>query len=264
MNVREIPRAPARMVEWEFAQSKYASVLADVPHALFPYWAESAHQEFRGIPRDASFYAQSAEGLMMFFDCVAAAGRACALPSRAADSIWHAWTRMDAAGLDAFCIRHFGRTIPHLEKAQMQGSMGQALAACLVQSRRRASKPAVGPELPRLFTLDARVGMPGGFGYGIIGGLVACSVLDELGHPEGHPSFPNALTPRALLRAGLISESEYAKARGPVCSPAQVEWTTIGSDGESDGVSGDGDGGGGDGGSSCGGGCGGGGGGCGS
>jgi hypothetical protein len=149
---------------------------------------------------------------------------------------------MDAPGLERFCIRHFGRTIPHVEKARMNGPMDQALAACLVQGRRRASKPAAGPDLPRLFTLDARLGMPHGFGYAIIGGLVACSGLDEFGNPDGRPSFPDALAPHGLLRAGLISEAEYAKVRGPVCSPAQAAWVTTGGDRllDGDGASGDG------------------------
>jgi hypothetical protein len=267
MNVRETPRAVARSVEWEFSQSTYAAVLADVPGALFSHWSQTAHEEFPGIPRDASFYAQSAEGLMMFFDCAAAAGRSCALPSRAADSVWHAWTQLDAAGLERFCIRHFGRSIPHIERASMQkGEMGKALAVCLVQARRRAAKPPAGPDLPRLFTLDTRLGMPRGFSYGIIGGVVACSDLDELGQPDGRPSFPNALAPQGLLQAGLISKAEYAKAGGPVRSLTHTTWTTIGCDGDCDGdsVCGDGDNGGGDaGGSACGGGCGGGGG-CGS
>lgn len=229
MNVRETPRAVTRTVEWEFAQSRYASVLADITAALFPYWAQSAHEEFPGIPRDASFYAQSAEGLMMFFDCVAAAERPCALPSRAADSVWHAWTRMNAADLDRFCILHFGRTIPHLDQAGMKGSMDEALAACLVQGRRRASKPAAGTDLPRLFTLDQRLGMPRGFAYGIVGGLVACSSMDELGQADGRPRFPNALAPQGLLRAGLISPAEYARVRGPVAAPTHATWIAVGS-----------------------------------
>lgn len=201
MNVRETPHT----VEWEFAQSTYAPVLAEVPAALFPYWARTAHEAFPGIPRDASFYAQSAEGLMMFFDCAAAAGKACALPSRAADSVWQAWTRLDAAGLERFCIRHFGRAIPQVEEA----GRDRALATCLVQARRRASKPAAGPDLPRLFTLDARLGMPRGVAYGVVKGMVSCAELDELGQPEGRPGFPPALAPQGLLQAGLIGEAEF-------------------------------------------------------
>lgn len=263
MNVRETPRAVARTVEWEFAQSTYAPVLADVPAALFPCWAQTAHREFPGIPRDAAFYAQAAEGLMMFFDCAAAAASPCALPSRAADSVWHAWARLDAAGLDAFCLRHFGRAIPHVERTRMkQGEMGRALAVCLVQARRRASQPAAGSHLPRLFALDLHVGMPGGFGYRRIGGLIACSVLDEFGNPDGKPHFPDALTPYALYLAGLVSKAEYEQStmESP-CARADGAGGMIGFMGllegesgreEGDSVCGDGD----SGGSSCGSGCG--------
>lgn len=265
MNVRETPRAPAHTVEWEFAQSTYASVLADVPAALFPFWARTAHQEFPGIPRDACFFAQAAEGLTMFFDCAASAGRPCALPSRAADSVWHAWTRLDAPGLERFCIRHVGRAIAHLGRADMQPgephrtldpaldpgldpgldpALDRALAVCLVQARRRASQPAAGSHLPRLFRLDGQLGMPRGFGYRIIGGLVACSLLDEFGNPEGKLSFPGSLRPCALYLAGLVSEAEYAEAVAPGRAAALVlaagmdEGAACG-----DGVSGDGDGG---------------------
>lgn len=251
MNMREAPRAPGRTVESEFAQSAYASILAGIPPALHPYWAEHAHREFPRIPRDASFYAQSAEGLVMFFDCAASAARPCALPSRAADAVWHAWVRMDASSLERFCVRHFGKKIPHVERAQM-GPMGVALAACLVQARRRASIPAGGPGLPRLFTLDDQLGMPGGFGYRLIRGRVACSLLDQLGRPMGRPSFPKTLTAMGLYQAGLISAAEYAEARE--ANSAAGDGGAI-AGGDSDGG---GDGGCGDGGSACGSGCGGG------
>lgn len=209
MNVRAVWESETRTVEREFAHSTYAAVLADVPATLFPYWSETSRDEFPRIPRAAAFYAQAAEGLMMFFDCMAAAGKPCGLPSRAADSVWHAWTRMDAPGLEAFCIRHFGRVIPHVERAQMQEDMNKALGACLVQARRRASRPVAGPSLPRLFSLDARLGMPHGFGYRIVGGLVACSSLDAFGNSGKKLSFPDGLTSYGLFQAGLISAAEY-------------------------------------------------------
>lgn len=259
MNVREAGHEVAR----EFAHSTYAQVLAEVPPALYPYWAGTARQEFPGIPRDASFYAQSVEGLMMFFDCVASAHRPCALPSRAADTVWHAWIGMDEAGLQRFCIRHFGKTIPHVEKAKMREAMPGALAVCLVQARRRASQPVGGPHLPRLFTLDGRLGMPGGFGYGIVGGMIACSTLDGLGHPGSDMRFPRELSPQGLLDAGLIGKDDFRKATGIAAPEPLMTWSGIGGDPGPDGGSGDGDGVSGDGGSACGGGCGGGGG-CGS
>ena len=198
--VEELPRAAC------------ARMLADVPATLFPYWAGTAHHGFPGIPRDASFYVQSLEGLLMFFDCVAAVGQVCALPSLAAGSVWQAWTWLDEPGLHAFCIRHVGRPVPHAAQARMVTDMNRALATCLVVARRRASQPAAGAGLPPLFSLDSRLGMPHGFGYRIINGLVACSALDEFGSLEDRVSFPDALTPQGLYLAGLVSKAEYEQA----------------------------------------------------
>lgn len=197
------------------SQAAYARMLAEVPATLFPYWAATAHHEFPGIPRDASFYTQSLEGLMMFFDCVAAAGQACALPSLAAGSVWHTWTFLDESGLHRFSVRHVGRVIPHPGQAGMMAGMDRALATCLVVARRRASQPAAGACLPPLFSLDSRLGMPQGYGYRIIRGLVACSALDEFGNAQDRVSFPEALTPHGLYVAGLVSEAEYEEAARP-------------------------------------------------
>ena len=192
-----------------------APMLAEVPATLLPYWAGTAHHDFPGIPRDASFYAQSLEGLMMFFDCVAAAGTICALPSLAAGSVWHAWTCLDEPGLHRFCLRHVGRTIPHGAGARLLADMDRALATCLVAARRRASMPAAGACLPPLFSLDCRLGMPQGYGYRIINGQVACSPLDEFGNTEDRLSFPSVLAPEGLLLAGLVSQAEYQEAARP-------------------------------------------------
>ncbi len=192
-----------------------APMLAEVPASLHPYWAGTAHHDFPGIPRDASFYAQSLEGLIMFFDCVASAGKPCALPSLAAGSVWHAWTCLDEPGLHRFCMRHAGRTIPHGPRARMLADMDRAQATCLVAARRRASMPAAGACLPPLFSLDSRLGMPQGYGYRIIKGLVACSSLDEFGNTEDCVCFPGGLTPQGLLLAGLVSRAEYEQAACP-------------------------------------------------
>lgn len=258
MHVKEAGHEVAR----EFERSTYAQVLADVPPALFPYWSRTSQQEFPSIPRDASFFAQSAEGLMMFFDCAAAARKTCGLPSRAADSVWHAWMRLDEVGLHRFCIRHFGKVIPHVEKAKMGAGMHEALAVCLVQARRRASQPAAGTHLPRLFSLDQRLGMPHGFAYWIIGGLVAYCMLDEFGNPDHHMVFPEALRPESLALLGLVGTADHdegrAQRRERDQGGADGSASIIGSDGCADG---DGaascDGGGSCGGGGCGGGCGG-------
>lgn len=251
----------ARKVRAIIKRSPYADALGAVPPDLFPYWRKTAPAEFPGIPVQAPFFVRSLEALLLFFDCVANTGRLCGLPSRAADSVWHAWMQMDRDNLDQFSRRHFGRLIPHVESGQMDGDMGVALAACLVESRRLALQRPASPTLPRLFTLDRTLRMPLGFNYTIEHGVVACARLDQAGLPSGPAHYPAHLTRYGLFDAGLISEADYKlgamqvqRHRGGSADNAGGACASMACDGSA----GDGDGGGGDGGSGCGGGCGGG------
>jgi hypothetical protein len=87
--------------------SPWQAALADLPAGLQSYWRASAPREYEGIPTDAFFFARAAEGLLRFFDAVRHSGRPCALPSEAADSVWHAWLRWNPVSLERFCVRHF-------------------------------------------------------------------------------------------------------------------------------------------------------------
>lgn len=146
---------------------------------------------------------------MAFFDCVRDSSLPCALPSMAADSVWHAWMRLSPTGLNAFCRQHFGRVIAHVEAPEMSGGMGRALAVCLVRARRIERMPAAGPNLPRLFALDRMLAMPGACGYLLFNGQVASLALDERGRAAGVPACVESLSAEQLLAAGLIGESEY-------------------------------------------------------
>lgn len=199
----------ARKIRSINKRSRYADALRDVPPDLLPFWRKTAPHEFPGIPKQAHFYARSLEALLMFFDCTSRSGWPCGLPSRAADSVWHAWMQMDHDKLKQFCRRHFGRTIPHVESGDMEGQMGNALAACLVEARMLDFQRPVAPSLPRLFTLDRDLRMPLGFNYTIERGLVAWSQLDEVGLPQGPTHYPDHLSPYGMFDAGLISESDY-------------------------------------------------------
>lgn len=259
----------ARKVRAIVRRSPYADALGAVPPDLFPYWRKTAPDEFPGMPVRAPAFAHSLEALLMFFDCVANTGRLCGLPSRAADSVWHAWMRMDRDNLEQFCRRHFGRLIPHVESGQMNGDMGVALAACLVESRRLELQQPASPTLSRLFTLDRALRMPLGFNYTIEHGVVACARLDAAGLPSGPAHYPAHLTRYALFEAGLISEAEFrlgavqaqrqrdgaADQSGGACGGMALDGGGGDGVGCADGAGGDA---GGDGGSSCGGGCGGG------
>lgn len=189
--------------------SRYRAAMADIPPILYPYWKRTADLEFKGIPRDAFFFARASEGLLAFFDCIRHSDRPCGLPSMAADSVWHAWLRLAPASLDAFCLKHFGRLIPHVEGAGMAVPMEAALANCLVQARALESLPKARLSIPRLFGLDLKLGMPGGFGYTRVGGKLGCRRLDQAGRPAGEIFYPQLFEPTALLAAGWISQADY-------------------------------------------------------
>jgi hypothetical protein len=188
--------------------SRYREAMADIPLRLYPYWKRSAQDEFEGIPQDAFFFARAAEGLLTFFDCVRRSERPCGLPSRAADSVWHAWLRLSPASLDAFCLKHFGRTIPHVEGVAMIGGMEDALANTLVQARRLEGMPAADLSVPRLFGLDLKLRMPGGFGYSKAGTLLAYQHMNQSGRLAGEIYHPGHFVAVELLALGLIAQRD--------------------------------------------------------
>ncbi|MES2899647.1 MAG: hypothetical protein V4723_07955 [Pseudomonadota bacterium] len=189
--------------------SRHRRALERIPAGLYEYWKNTAHREFKGIPRDAFFFARAAEGLLDFFDCKRFDMRNCGLPSKAADSVWHAWMRYSPASLDALCILHVGRTLVHIDQEAMGQDADAAMARTLVFARGLDSLPRAGPALPSLFRLDRALRMPLGFAYRIASGEVAWQVQDRRGRPEGTFIYPDALTPPALLASGLISQTEY-------------------------------------------------------
>ncbi len=181
--------------------SRHSPAMADLPPTLYSHWKRSAHHEFRGIPQDAFFFARAAEGLLMFFDCVARSGKPCALPSLAADSVWLAWMQLAPLGLTGFCLKHFGRTIPHPNAERMQADLDVGLRNSLIQSRRREGIDSMGADLPRLFTLDSVLHMPKGFHYTIVEGDLMLEQLDAAGRrqerlPHGYAPAQAALARR--------------------------------------------------------------------
>ncbi|MES3022076.1 MAG: hypothetical protein V4857_10890 [Pseudomonadota bacterium] len=189
--------------------SRYRRAMSDIPPSLYAYWKSTARHEFKGIPSDAFFFVRATEGLLTFFDCVRSNARPCALPSAAADSVWHAWSRMAPAQLARFCRHHFGGNIPHTEADDMNVGMAEALANSLTAARRLDALPVAGAGLPRLFALDRSLNMPHGYAYSIAMEQVAFRNMDSRGAEYGKHQFPAALAPIALLEAGLISLEEY-------------------------------------------------------
>jgi len=219
--------------------SSYRMTLGELPAGLESYWRHSAPDEYKGIQTDAFFFARAAEGLMKFFYIVTLSGKPCALPSEAADSIWHAWLRWDPAGLERFCIEHFGKAIPHVERAGLEAG---ALLNSFVCCRRYEGVAFHALRLPALFRLDVRLKMRGGHGYWnrIGSGQIVYARLDVRGLGRRQASPHPELTQGALQATGL----RYPCSVGITSSGDTTSFAFVGGDAD---------------GSSCGGGCGGGG-----
>lgn len=103
--------------------------------------------------------------LVQFFDASAASGhRPCALPSRAADLVWHLWLALDPDGLATWQRIRWGRVIPHHEHGADHDSR-EALARCLVRTCRLERRSPVRGRLPLLFRLDGLLRTPEGWAY---------------------------------------------------------------------------------------------------
>ncbi len=190
-------------------KSRHWRALGDIPPGLYDYWSSTAHTEFKGIPRDAFFFTRAVDGLLDFFECASYDGALCALPSRAADSVWHAWLRLAPDELRRFCQTHFGRAIVHVDGPAFDQHGDRPLANCLVRARRLARLPLAGPKLPALFTLDRRLRMPRGVAYVSKGESVLRHRLDLHGGKGALGHQVESLSPLALLAAGGITEADY-------------------------------------------------------
>lgn len=192
---------------WHLGTSGHRTQLEALPEPLYAFWARSVAQEYPSLPRNRYTFLRAAEGLVYFFKAVSAAGRACALPSAAADSVWHAWLAWNRINLGTYGSTHFGRDVTHLPNASLATT---ALAHTLVLCRELEGKPAHGPDLPSLFTLDREVRMPGGHGYFRTAEGIMYVPLSPRGRPERRPALHPKLTPDTLLAAGLITRRQYA------------------------------------------------------
>lgn len=209
--------------------SRHGKALKELPPSLYDYWKSSARNEYHGIPTDAVFFARAAIGLLDFFECAAQGSEPCALPSKAADSVWHAWLRLAPLRLEVFCRKHFGRVVPHVEGAAMGGNLDDALAVCLVRAREAAGLAPEGPRLPSLFLLDKKVKMPFGFGYSVQHGRPGYSQLDAAGRFDPAIACPPQLAAAGLLGAGLISAVQYAEFEERVRQQANSSGSSCGS-----------------------------------
>lgn len=200
-----LQRAPA--VYWAAEQ---------IPDGIRLAWRRDAHDEFAGLRTDRQAWAYAACALAQFFEAcrlqaeTAGGAQPCALPSRAADSIWHVWLRVDAAGLASWQRACFGRVLPHVEADELGAPLEESLArtwACACRTESQLPRPRY---LPLLFAVDGRLGVPGGWAYRhdpARGGFVHQD-LDRQGRPAGELHSHAGLAVAAVLGLGLLTQAE--------------------------------------------------------
>lgn len=193
-------------VRRDLRRSRNRQPLEQIAPALYACWQRSAPQEFPGMPAQRASFYRAASGLFDFFQVASLRGQPCALPSLAADSVWHAWLQWDADDLARFCRRHFTKAIAHLPQSELGPA---ALVQTLVGCRYLEGARAHGPGLPQLFGLDAGLRVPNGHGYWIDKGEIVYRRLDAAGRRSGQASVHSDLTLQALFAASLISEATY-------------------------------------------------------
>ena len=119
---------------------------------------------------DATQRAEVLEGLRDYFLISNTAGRRMvAMPSQAVDDAWHEFI-LFTRQYEQFCHRAFGRFLHHTPAEAMTSptQAGDGIKrAWRLACAHEGINPKVPDRLPRLFALDARLGIAGGFVYQI-------------------------------------------------------------------------------------------------
>lgn len=245
--------------------AKALALQARLPAGLHPAWLSHAEDEFPGLPQSEGAWLLASTGLLQFFLAATRADGPCALPSRAADAVWHAWLRWDASGLANFQREQLGRELPHLQDAELPGPLDHALSRCYADCCRLEQLNPLDGRLPLVFELDGRLRMPGGWHYEWNKRLHCLShqPLDADGDRRGRLQL-HAVHGASLLGLGLLSSGEQVQwslhlQRLEDQANARLNGSTGSSCGSACGSSNGSNGSGGSCGSSCGGSCGGGG-----
>lgn len=182
-----------------------------LPPGLHQAWLSHAKDEFPGLPCSEGAWLLASTGLLQFFLAAARADGPCALPSRAADAVWHAWLRWDAGSLAAFQRECLGREVPHLAESQLPGPADHALSRCYAACCRQEQLNPLDGRLPLVFELDGRLRMPGGWHYEWHKRQRCLShqPLDADGDRRGRMQL-HAVHGASLLGLGLLSAGEQA------------------------------------------------------
>ena len=186
-----------------------------IPPAIRTAWQRRAADELPGLVADDATWVQSAVALAQFFEACRLQRDAgpCALPSRAADSVWHVWLRADPAGLADWQQGLFGQVVEHRESADLGAPLDKCLARTWVGACRAEGRSPLAPRLPWVFALDGQLRLPTGWAYAFERGRLVHRQIDGFGRPGGAVHEHGAMAGVGLAALGLLKASEVEQMR---------------------------------------------------
>lgn len=186
-----------------------------IPPAIHAAWQHRAADELPGLVADETTWVQSSVALAQFFEACRLQRDTgpCALPSRAADSVWHVWLRADPAGLADWQQGFFGEVVEHRESAQLGAPLDKCLARTWVGACRAEGRSPLAPRLPLVFALDGQLRLPTGWAYGFERGRLVHRQIDGFGRPGGAVHEHAAMAGVGLAALGLLTAGEVEQMR---------------------------------------------------
>ena len=188
---------------------------SQIPRDIRAAWAERAPEEFPGLPVDEGAWLRCSTGLAQFFEvCRLQRDHGpCALPSKGADSVWHAWLAVDPPGLAAWQQRHFGRELAHREADVLGAPLEDCLARSWAGACRSQGLSPFGPRLPLLFAVDGMLRLPTGWAYRHERGALVHRQIDGFGQASGGAVAHAVIGASALATLGLVTAAELQAHR---------------------------------------------------
>ena len=166
-----------------WARQRRAGHIAAYPYARFLDRRLAARRPELSAAQRAEVFAALRD---YFTLCNQAGRRMLAMPSQAADDAWHEFI-LFTRHYDKFCRAAFGRFLHHTP-AEAMSSPTQASAGLRRAWRLACAHEQIDPKkpqrLPRLFALDAKLGIAGGFVY-----RLDCLAAGQAGGGGGDNAF---------------------------------------------------------------------------
>ncbi|RTL46960.1 MAG: hypothetical protein EKK53_01090 [Burkholderiales bacterium] len=182
----------------------------EIPASVRAAWAQQAPDECPGLRVDDDAWLRCSLALAQFFEAcrLQQSHGACALPSKAADSVWHVWLATDPASLAAWQQRYFDLAVPHREAAALGAPLDDCLARTWVGACSSEGLSPLGPRLPLVFALDGMLAVPTGWAYRFERPGLVHRDIDGFGRTQGSGVLHAAVAGSALVGMGLLAEAE--------------------------------------------------------